>query len=456
MYLRSGSVVMGQDKNQEMIDRCRKHNFWTWSAQKELEPLPVQKAEGVFFWDFSGKRYLDFNSFVMCSNIGHGNAHVIEAICEQARSLTFAGPHMATEIRAALGEKLAEVLPEGLTRYLYTLGGADANENAVKIARAYTGKHKILARYRSYHGASHGALALSGDLRRVAWEPNVMGGVVHFPATYRFRDDLVENAMDVPDEVYSRVHLDYLEKIIQYEGPDTIAAIFLEPVTGTNGILIPPDGYLEGIRRLCDKYGILMIVDEVMSGFGRTGTWFAVDHWNVKPDILTMAKGLTSAYAPLGAVAMREEIAAYFDHRKYEGGLTFNGHPISLAAALANIEVMQEENLVAQASAKQPVLLDMLHTLLQRHPSVGAVRGIGLFAAIELIKDKNSLEPLGEYGKSPKILKELQEFTLSKGLFHYIHDNLILIIPPLIIKQDELQLGMDILDEALQITDAVV
>ncbi|RJQ41790.1 MAG: aminotransferase class III-fold pyridoxal phosphate-dependent enzyme [Anaerolineaceae bacterium] len=447
---------MAHSKNQEMIDRCMAHNFWTWSAQKEIQPIPVQRAEGVFFWDFEGKRYLDFNSMVMCSNIGHGNAQVIDAICKQARELAFAGPHMATEVRAKLLEKLCEVVPEGLNKFLFTLGGADANENAIKIARAVTGKHKILARYRSYHGASHGAVALSGDLRRVSWEPNIMGGVVHFPVTYRYRDDLVPDAMQLSDEVYAARHLDYLEKLIHYEGTDSIAAIFLEAVTGTNGILVPPDGYLQGIRALCDRYGILMIVDEVMTGFGRTGAWFAVDHWKVKPDLMTMAKGLTSAYAPLGVVGMREDIAAYFDHRKFDSGLTYNGHPISFAAAIANIDVLQAQDLINHTRAMQPDMLGLLNELKKKHPSVGDVRGIGLFGAIELIKDKKSGIPLGDYGKTPTILKELQEFTLAKGLFHYIHDNLILVIPPLIISQDELEMGISILDEALKITDAAL
>jgi len=447
---------MAHGKNQEMIDRCMAHNLWTWSAQKEIQPIPVERAGGVFFWDFEGKRYLDFNSMVMCSNIGHGNQQVIEAICNQARALTFSGPHMATEARAQLLEKLCEVVPEGLNKFLFTMGGADANENAIKIARAVTGKHKILARYRSYHGASHGSVALSGDLRRVAWEPNVMGGVVHFPATYRYRDDLVPDAMQLSDEEYTARHLDYLEKLIQYEDADSIAAVFLEAVTGTNGILIPPDGYLQGIRALCDRHGILMIVDEVMTGFGRTGTWFAVDHWKVRPDIISMAKGLTSAYAPLGAVGMREEIAAYFDHRKFDSGLTFNGHPISFAAAVANIDVLQKQDLIEHTHAMQSVMLGLFNELKEKHPCVGDVRGIGLFGAIELIKDKKSGIPLGDYGKTPTIFKELQEFTLSKGLFHYTHDNLILVIPPLIIQQNELEMGISILDEALTIADAAL
>ncbi len=447
---------MAQSKNQQVIDRCMAHNFWTWSAQKDVDVIPVQKAEGVFFWDFEGKRYLDFNSMVMCSHIGYGNAHVKQAMCNQIEELTFAGPHMATEMRASLGEKLAEVLPEGLDHFLYTLGGADANENAIKFARAVTGKHKILARYRSYHGASHGAVALSGDLRRVAWEPNVMGGVVHFPVPYRFRDDLVPGAMNVSDEEFAARHLSYLEQIIRYEGAGSIAAIFLEAITGTNGILIPPDGYLQGIRELCDRYRILMIVDEVMTGFGRTGSWFAVDHWNVVPDIITMAKGLTSAYAPLGAVAMTEDIAQHFDHKKFVGGLTYNGHPVSLAAAKANIEVIQRERLIARTGAMQPIMMRLMNSMKEKHPSVGDVRGIGLFGAVELIKDKNSNLPLGEFGKTPTILKDLKDFTLSKGLFHYTHDNLILIIPPLIISEEELELGFSILDEALTIADTAL
>jgi len=279
---------------------------------------------------------------------------------------------------------------------------------------------------------------------------------VHFPVTYRYRDDLVPDAMQLSDEEYAARHLDYLEKLIQYEGADSIAAIFLEAVTGTNGILIPPEGYLQGIRALCDRYGMLMIVDEVMTGFGRTGAWFAVDHWKVKPDIITMAKGLTSAYAPLGAVGMREEIAAYFDHRKFDSGLTYNGHPISFAAATANIDVLQKQDLIRHTHAMQSVMLNLLNELKEKHPCVGDVRGIGLFGAIELIKDKKSGTPLGEYGKTPKIINELQEFTLSKGLFHYTHDNLILVIPPLIINQDELEMGISILDEALKITDATL
>ena len=321
----------------EILSTSMKHNLWTWTAQRKAEVLPVERAEGVYFWDTNGKRYLDFNSTVMCVNIGHGNAHVQEAMIRQIRELTFAGPHMATKPRALLGEKLASITPPGLTRFLYTLGGSDANENAVKIARDYTGKFKILTRYRSYHGATMGAMALTGDYRRLHWEPETMPGVVHFLDPYPYRSPFFPDGSSIDLAVFAQAYLDHLEEIIRFEGPETIAAVLIETVTGTNGILIPPEGYLQGVRALCDKYRILLITDEVMCGFGRTGKWFASEHWNVIPDIITMAKGLTSGYAPLGAVAMKEEIAAIYDERQFVGGMTYNGHPVSLAAALANI-----------------------------------------------------------------------------------------------------------------------
>ncbi len=318
---------------EEILPLSMQHNFWTWSAQAHLRPIPVTRAEGVYFWDIDGRRYLDFNSMVMCSNIGHGDPRVIEAIIEQARELAFAGPHMATKPRAILGRLLAEITPGDLNHFLYTLGGAEANENAIKIARAYTGRHKILSRYRSYHGATYGALAATGDPRRCAWEPTIMPGVVHFLDPYRYRSTFHQNQPDVSEVQFTQDYLNHLEEIITLESPKTIAAVILETVTGTNGVIIPPEGYLKGVREICDRDGILLICDEVMSGFGRTGAWFAVDHWGVVPDLITMAKGLTSGYAPLGAVAMREKIAAFFADRVYQGGLTYNGHPICLAAA---------------------------------------------------------------------------------------------------------------------------
>ncbi|HSR47985.1 MAG TPA: aminotransferase class III-fold pyridoxal phosphate-dependent enzyme [Anaerolineales bacterium] len=431
----------------------RKHNFWTWSAQAEVDPIPVVRAEGVRFWDANGKGYLDFNSMMMCSNIGHGNQYVIDAITNQARELEFAAAAMATRPRAVLGKMLAEITPPGLDRFLYTLGGAEATENAIKLARAATGRHKILARYRSYHGATYGAIAATGDPRRWAWEPLVMPGVVHFFDPYRYRSALHRGRPPSDDAEFAQDYLAQLEETIQLEGPETIAAILVETVTGTNGVIVPPDGYLQGVRALCDRNGILLICDEVMSGFGRTGAWFAVEHWNVVPDLMTMAKGITSAYAPLGAVAMTEKVASTFDHRVYQGGLTFNGHPLSLAAAIANIEVMRDLGLVERAGAIGKILARSLAELGESHRSVGDVRSIGLFAAVELVRDRRTREPMAPFnGTSPEMMG-LKKFLLDRGLYVVIHWNTILIVPPLITTEDELAEGMAILDEGLNLTD---
>src|SRR3989337_2812528 len=339
----------------EILSLSKEHVFFTWSAQSKVNPIAVQRAKGVYFWDVDEKRYLDFNSMTMCVNIGHGDERIIQAMQEQAAELPYAAPGMTTKIRALAGKAVADVTPhQALTKVLFTLGGADANENAIKLARGYTGRYKILARYRSYHGATAGAMAATGDPRRQAWEPDLMPGVVHFLDPYRYRSTFHRTNPNIPEAEFTQDYLNHLEEIIRYEGPETIAAILMESVTGTNGIIIPPEGYMQGVRALCDKYGIVMIVDEVMSGFGRTGKWFAVEHWDVVPDIMTMAKGLTSAYAPLGAVAMKPEIAAAFDERVFESGLTYTSHPVSLAAALANIRVLQADRLVERAAAQGP------------------------------------------------------------------------------------------------------
>lgn len=391
---------------------------------------------------------------VMCVNIGHGNQRVIEAMVAQARELPFAGPGMATRPRAVLGKVLSEITPPGLTRFLYTLGGSDANENAIKLARAYTGRHKILSRYRSYHGATFGAIAATGDPRRVAWEPTVMPGVVHFLDPYRYRSTFHRSNPNISEEDFTRDYLNHLEEIIRYEGPETIAAIMIKSVTGTNGVIIPPQGYMQGVRELCDRYGIVMICDEVMSGFGRTGKWFAVNHWNVTPDIMTMAKGLTSGYAPLGAVAMKQKIADTFKDRPYEGGLTYNGHPISLAAAIATIEVMREERMVERAAETGSVLSEMLAELVERHPSVGDVRSIGMFGILELVRERKTKEPMAPFNGASPEMAAFRKYMLDHGVFLYTHWHTVLIIPPLIMTQDQLAEGFAVLDRALEITDA--
>jgi len=438
----------------EILPLSKEHVFWTWSAQAGVNPIPLKSAKGVYFWDVDGKRYLDFNSMTMCVNIGHGDRRLIQAMQQQAAELSYAAPGMATKVRALASKMVAAISPGGaLTKVLFTLGGADANENAVKLARGCTGRFKILTRYRSYHGATAGAMALTGDPRRAAWEPGLMPGVVHFLDPYRYRSTFHRTNPDIPEAEFSQDYLNHLEEIIHYEGAETIAAILIEPVTGTNGVIIPPQGYLQGVRALCDKHGIVLIADEVMSGFGRTGEWFAVDHWGVVPDIMTMAKGLTSAYAPLGAVAMKPAIAAAFDQRVFESGLTYTAHPISLAAAIANINVMREDKIVAHAAAMGPVLNRLLKDLGEAHPSVGEVRSIGLFGILELVKNRKTKEPLAPWNSASPEMAAFRKACLDNGLFLYTHWHTVLIIPPLIITAEQLKEGFAVLDEALKITD---
>jgi taurine--2-oxoglutarate transaminase len=438
----------------DILPLADKHVFWTWSAQAKVNPIAIKRAEGVYFWDINGKKYLDLNSMTMCVNVGHGNERIIKAMSDQIHQLTYAAPGMATNVRSMASKLVADVSPGGvLSKILFTLGGADANENAIKLARGYTGRFKILTRYRSYHGATAGAMAATGDTRRWMWEPLLMPGIVHFLDPYRYRSTFHRSNPDISEEEFSKDYLNHLEEIIQYEGPETIAGIMMESVTGTNGVIIPPSGYMQGVRALCNKYGIVMMADEVMSGFGRTGKWFAIDHWDVIPDIMTMAKGLTSAYAPLGAVAMRPKIAAAFDERVFESGLTYTSHPVSLAAAIANIQVMQEDRIVEHASEMGPILRGMLNDLGEKHVSVGEVRSIGLFAILELVKNRITKEPMAPWNSSSAEMTAFRKYCLEQGLFLYTHWHTVLIIPPLIITKEQMSEAMCILDKALEITD---
>jgi taurine--2-oxoglutarate transaminase len=324
---------------EQIIALSKKHTLYEWSAQSKVDPIAVARARGIHFWTPEGKRFIDFNSQLMSVNIGHGDPRVIEAIHRQASTLAYANPFMATEPRARLGAKLAEITPGDIDTFFFTNGGSEANENAVKIARFFTGRHKILARYRSYHGATAGSIALTGDPRRWAAEPGIPGVIRVFDPYHG-----IERGWDSVKQALANI-----EEVIQLEGPQTIAAFILEPVTGTNGVLVPPDGYLQGVREICSKHEILMIADEVMSGFGRTGEWFAVNHWKVVPDLITMAKGLTSSYLPLGAVGMRSHIAQHFQNQVFYSGLTYNSHPMGCAAALATIRVYEEDRLIGNA-----------------------------------------------------------------------------------------------------------
>jgi taurine---2-oxoglutarate transaminase len=423
----------------EMVRLSKAHTLYEWSAQSKVDPIPVAGAKGCWFWTPEGKRYLDFNSQLMCVNIGHGHERVIRAIQDQAAALAYANPFMATEVRAKLGQRLAGIAPGDIDVFFFTNGGAEANENAVKLARQYTGRHKILARYRSYHGGTAGAISLTGDPRRWASEPGI-SGVVHFLDPWR---GVGRGWQDVSSALQD------LEDVIRFEGPQTIAGLILEPVTGTNGILVPPDGYLQGVRDLCTRHGILLIADEVMSGFGRTGEWFAVNHWNVVPDLLTMAKGLTSAYVPLGAVGMRRVIADHFADKVYYGGLTYNSHPLGCAAALATLDVYEDEDLIANARRRGALMSKLLEDLETRHPQVGETRSIGLFGIVELVKDRRTMEPLAPYNGTSEPMQKLGRFFRENGLYTFVRWNTFFTNPPLTISEEELRQGFEIIDRGL-------
>jgi taurine--2-oxoglutarate transaminase len=437
----------------EIVELTRKHSFFSWSAQGAVDPIPMVRGEGVYFWDANGKRYFDLNSQLMCVNIGHGDRRVIEAIQAQADELVYAGPGMATRVRAEIGRELATVTPPGLDTFFFTLGGAEANENAIRMARAFTGRHKIVTRYRSYHGSTAGVMTLTGDHRRWANEPGVPGTVRIFDP-YPYRNPLYREGDS--DAVFAGKCLDQIEEVLAYEGPNTIAAFMLETVTGTNGILVPPDGYLQGLRALCDRHGILLVCDEVMAGLGRTGAWFAVDHWKVVPDLMTMAKGLTSAYLPLGAVAISRRIAEHFRERVYYGGLTYSAHPMCLAAAVATLRVMKEDDIVGNARAMGNVMAGLHRDLAARHPSVGDVRSIGLFGCLELVRNRSTKQPMAPYGGSSPEMQKLGAFLRDHGVYNFTWYNLLHTNPPLVVTEPQLREVFAIIDEALEITDAAV
>jgi taurine--2-oxoglutarate transaminase len=431
----------------EIVERSTRYTLYDWQAQGKLAPIPVDRAEGVYFWDVDGNRYLDFNSQLMGVNIGHGDKRVADAIARQAEKLPYISPFMAYETRARLGEKLATLWPGDLEKTFFTLGGAEANENAIRIAKAFTGRQKVLARYRSYHGATYATVNLTGDPRRWANENPPMPGIVHVLDPWHGTERGMEDVASA---------LANLEETIELEGPGTIAAFILEPVTGTNGVLIPPDGYLEGVRELCTRHGIVMIADEVMCGFGRTGEWFAVDHWGVVPDLMTAAKGLTSSYLPLGAVAISPEIASHFEANVFSGGLTYNSHPLSCAAAIAAIQVLEEDDLVGNAKRLEPAMRRHHEELLAKHPSVGRVRNIGLFGIVELVESRETMRPLSPYNVVNETMQAVNRALLERGLFTMIRFNGIMTNPPLCITEEQLEEGFAILDDALAVADAAV
>ncbi|WP_042423528.1 aspartate aminotransferase family protein [Streptacidiphilus anmyonensis] len=431
----------------------RAHVFHSWSAQSLIDPLAVAGAEGSYFWDYEGKRYLDFSSQLVNTNIGHQHPKVVAAIQEQAAKLCTFAPAFAIESRSEAARLIAERTPGDLDKIFFTNGGAEANENAIRMARLHTGRQKVLSTYRSYHGATANAIALTGDPRR--W-PNETGvsGIVHFWGPYPYRSNFhAENEAQECERA-----LAHLEQVIAFEGPQTVAAIILETVVGTAGILIPPAGYLAGVREICDRYGIVFILDEVMAGFGRTGEWFAADHWGVTPDLLTFAKGVNSGYVPLGGVAISGEIAETFATRPFPGGLTYSGHPLACASAVATLNAMAEEGIVENAKhIGETVIGPELRAMAERHPSIGEVRGLGVFWAVELVKNRETREPLTPYnaaGADNAPMAELAAECKKRGLWPFTNMNRFHVVPPCNVSETEAKEGLAILDEVLTLTDA--
>ncbi len=434
--------VMPKLSGQEVVDLSRKHVFFSWSIQRDMHPIAVETGKGIYFWDKDGKRYTDFSAQLMNLNIGYQHPRVIAAIQQQAATLCTAHPNMATDSKALLGQALAEVAPGNLNKVFFTLAGADANENAIKFARLYTKKQKVLARYISYHGATYGAISLSGDYRRPPVEPGIPG-VVHVLDPYCYRCPFGHTPQTCHRECITSI-----EKVIQYENPDTVAALFMEGVTGSNGILVPPDDYWPRLREITARYGVLLVSDEVMSGFGRTGEWFAVDNWGVVPDMITFAKGVTSGYLPLGGVLVSDPIAQYFEDKYLYQGLTYMGHPMCCAAGIATIQVYKDENLISRARSMGWVLGQALEEIKQRHNAVGDVRYIGMFSVIELVKNRATKEPM-----NLETMNAVRSRLLDEGFSTFVSKNMVYVVPPLVITEKELETGLAIVDRALAIAD---
>jgi len=440
--------------HEDLVQQNKAYTLASWTAQESWNPISMARAEGVFFWDGDGKRYIDWSSQLMNVNVGHGHPDVVAAIRAQAGEVPYAYPGIATGPRAELGRLLAEITPGTLRKSFFTLGGADAIENAMKIARLYTGRQKILSRYRSYHGGTFGAMTAGGDPRRLANEPGVPW-IVHVHDPYAYRSPLYRGrTQDEGDQAL----VDQIAETIEFEGPDNVAAILLEGYSGSSGIIQGGDVFWRGIARIQERYGILLIVDEVMSGFGRTGKWFGINHYPwVKPDIMVMAKGLTSGYVPLGATIVTEAIADHFADRTLWAGLTYSAHTLGCATGIANIEVYKKEGLIDKAAQMGAKLTAGLRALADKHPCVGDIRGAGLLQVLELVKNRETREPMGPFNKPlPEPMQRVAAYLRQNGLSTFVRWSWIFCAPPLVINDEELQLGLDIIDSALSIADEYV
>lgn len=433
----------------EVSQACKTYSLQSWSKQGNIAQLPIEKAEGIYFWDYDGNRYTDMSSQLVNNNLGFGNKAISDAIKEQVDKFCFVGPSYGAESRGKLAKKIVELMPDNIAKVFFTNAGADANENAIKIAKMFTGRNKVFSRYRSYHGSSFGAGNLTGEPRRYALEPGIPGFVKFFdPYVYR------EAIPFESEEAATKFYLAKLEEQIIYEGADQVAAIVMETITGSNGIIIPPKGYLPGVRALCDKYGIMMICDEVMAGWCRTGKMFAFENFGVKPDIVSFAKGVTCGYVPLGGVAVSKDIAEYFDDHVLSCGLTYSGHPLACAAGVACVNYYEEANILENVNAVGKVLGEILEGFKEKFTCVGDVRYIGLFSCVELVKDKTTKEPMVPYGKDPEgIMGKIIGMLKAKGFMTYSHENMIFVCPPLIITKEQLEEEMKKMEEVLGVVD---
>jgi len=440
--------MSNSEEGRRVFDLDREYVFHSWSAQGSLNPMCIAGAEGSHFWDYDGNRYLDFSSQLVNVNIGHQHPKVIKAIQDQAAILATIAPQHANDKRGEAAQRIVDVAGPNMAKVFFTNGGADAVENAIRMARLHTHKHKVLSTYRSYHGNTGAAIAATGDPRR--WPNEYASQHVHFFGPYLYRSEFWATT---PEEESERA-LQHLEHVIQFEGPNTVGAIVLESVVGTAGILVPPPGYLEGVRALCDKYGIVWIADETMSGFARTGQWFAFQNWSAQPDLIVFAKGSNSGYVPVGGVVISADIAATFDDRVFPGGLTYSGHPLAAASIVASIDAMKDEKIVENArTIGETVLGPGLRALQEKHPVMGDVRGLGVFWGIDLVTNRETREPLAPYGGTSPAMTELVVESKKRGLMPFTNFNRLHVVPPCIVTEAEAKEGLDILDEVLSITD---
>lgn len=441
-------------KSTDIINDNLNYTLFSWSQQKNINPIAIERAEGVYMYDYDGKRYLDFSSGLMNVNIGHGNQRVTEAVTKQMQQVCYVTPSCVTKVRGDLGKKLSEISPDGLNKTLFTVGGAEAIDNAMKLARLYTGRHKILARYRAFHGASIGAMTAGGDPRKIPHDSQQAPNVVHIEDPYCYRCPWGQEK-----ESCTKLCVDHVERVIEFEGPETIAAILMEGESGSSGCIKYPKGYLASIRKLCDKHGILLIMDEVMSGFGRTGDWFACQVHGIVPDMIATAKGITAGYLPLGALIVSDKIADHFNDRVLFLGLTYSAHPVSCAAGLEVLKIYEDEKLIENTRVMSKYVDEQVEKLKEKHPSIGDFRNTGLLGCIELVKNRTTKEPMAPFNAKASemvVMNKVAAKLRALGMYTFVRWNYIFVAPPLCVTKEQIDEGLAMISEALKIADESV